>query len=978
MPGEQDIVSLGIDISSFDSQKIAVLKTYISIFNDLSKFDGKIFNPVMGDGLATFNTSIAQTNKLIDEMNAKLLSLNNSKSNYAAQAGIIKVIDNNLVSARGSGQAFGITLTHMLGYLRNIAYILPGIGLAGIFNLAFQAISSAAEAIGLFESGESKALKKNAELNNSLKDSIDRYEELRRVVKAFSEDIDNASFNSLTESSPYYNQDANSFFKEKNKSDLLSSRGYDQGKILQQKIDFDKIKLSNIESSINATSKYDGSSGLNALNLQKEINDYTVKISTLDKDITNISEAIVNKHKSYSLFRDKEINKDDLKEAKDDAVSSRQLIVAKYNQMISLLKEYYTIKNELDKDNKAIEKYNSDQSRKLLVETTKDNISVQQNKNKQILSDIRSTHEERLKAIKAERDEQEKINNIERVNVTGTKENPNLQFSENTAEYKIAINKQNTENLKAKQKFNEDTLKENIEFYQSQLKAQIEIQKNEVGLSAINNEKIQQNEHSSLEERLFSYSKYIDEKTKLEQLEFELSSSAGKQSKDDKESSLTKLQIDKLASDRDKQILVHKADAESKIYEIVYSSLQKQLNAIIVAGETEGAYNNHKLIQDLEANNSAYKNKEISLRKYLKIRADILEKDQRDALDKDINDDRKQQKRLFDLQQDALVGLDTAEKKLEDAKSLPDNTPDKKFIVDKSEGEVNAKKQNLEDVNKEVEINNKKLENDRLKKAKIEYGNDNKLRNEWINAALEIEKALYKGIKEIGDRIYENRISNIERQRQAMDEQYDMERDAITKSSLNAKDKAALDIQIAEQKHEFDVASKKEERQLKIEEAIFNKKLAIADAVINISAAIIRDGLTTPKSIADAVIGGIQLATIITTDIPSYKEGIKSTPKGEVARYGEDGPEAVKIPGKDTFIALKETISYLPKGTEIIPLRDDYPVFTNSIKDESWEQTKFLAKYITRSNKKEINNIFKPNIIVDMNFESRKRQILGN
>lgn len=983
MAGEQDIISLGLNIDSFNASKQAKLKEFILLFNDLAKYDGKIFNPVMGDGLTKFNTSIAETNRLVDELNIKLNKLNSTQVNpqvapvqqvttftrETEKASIaVKEHGNQVNLTNTKFGELGRQLTKNLSLLRTLAYILPGIGLAGIFNLGFDAIKDVITAL----TGVNDKMKviniDNKEYIDDLKTINDLLQSTLRIQNELSSGIN----------IEYKKQDL----------DYYKSLGENLGFILDK-----KIELSNLEKD----------KSIEQLRLQTGISDPNISVGAQMREVSAIGQQLqkLNEQKRILLkgviFTKKDLDdankagfdkqtlellrasggtggfvKKETRDNLDKLIESTQKL---YDQQLSLVTNYYKSVSELRVADAAKVKYISDQARTLLVETSKDAISVEQNKNKEILSNIQSTHEERLKAIKQEKEEQEGVNSLNRIKVTGTPENPNLTFSPGTSEYKIAVNKQTDENRKAQQKYNADILKENIDFYQKQLKAKIEIQKNEVELDAINNERIEQNEHISLEDRLLAYSKYIEDKTKLEDLEYNLAIAAGKSFEGDQKSSLTQLQIDKFRSDRDSQTLKNKSDAEAKIYQIVYSSLQNELKSIIVAGETEGAYNKHKLIQDLEANNDAYNKKEISLRKYLKRRKDILEKDERDALQKEIDDDRKQQLRLFNLQQDAIKGLEDAQGKLDKAKSSGAD----KFTIDKAEGEVKARAQNLEDINKEVEINNKKTENDRLKKAKIGYDDDNKLRNQWVDAALEIEKALYKGIKDVGDRIYENRVANLERQKTLFDQQYDIEREAVEKSSLNAKDKIALDIQLAEQKHEYDVNAQKEERRLKVEEAEFNKKLAVANAIIGISAAIIRDGLTTPKSIADAVVGAIELAEIISTPIPSYFVGTDSLPKSGLTRFGEKGqPELIKQRGKKPFIALTETVSYLEKGTQIIPLRKDSPVFDKQKNsDESWAQTRFLAKQIKNSNK-EIKNVFKPTIIIDMGFENRKKQILGN
>lgn len=1131
MAGEQDIVSLGLNIDSFNAQKMQRLRDFITLFNDLSKFDGKIFSPVMGDGLSSFNTSVAQTSKLLDEMNNKLNGLNsrnkdvsNSASsaaksttelglavgqhkknvdeaataqaklsaatatqaketaalkvqlaeikkaitdeakannelyqarlrdieqkkqqkkidaenaatqkkaakevsdsqkqqtreaianmklaektvkdqqkevdrladkwlqlknvlkgqqkeyvnNFVANgaddestkrslrvaqetAGIMDGINVDLRTAEGNATRFGRSLTRSLSVLRQAAYILPGIGIAGIFNLAFEAIGKVIERTGIFTSKLAQLNDATIKNNKSLKEQISLYEQIISKMKELS------------------SLDDKSIANQQKGVDKMKERGLSQDQILAAELDVTKSKVAlatkNVQNTFGDPSKIQGELSKTIENI-KALNIRIADVRRQEKKSEEIQRGVPEKDQIEGVEYLQLESRKQLKRRADLATGQLELQNKKYEILKSTSDEYYSSIQEQEEKTQEISRFNSDQQRKELVEKGKDNISVNQAVTKDILSNIQKTHEERIKAFKDELNEQKQLNSLDAISVTGTASNPNLTAT--PSEKRIAINKQNTENLKAVSKYNSDVLRENIEYYQRNLLAQIEVQKSLVEVDSINNEKIEQNETASLEDRLKAYANYIDDKTKLEQLEYELDISAGKSSATDKKSSLTKDERDRITSDRDKQILINKANAEASIYSIVYSSLQRQLKAVVDAGISEGEYNDQKLIDDLKKNNAAYKNKEENLVKYLKKRKDILEKDERETLQKDIDDDKRQGLRLFNLQQQLLIEEEIANTKLESAKALPESS-EKKFAVDTAQGEVNARGQSLSDVNKQISINKKKQKADELKQAKIAFDDDNKLRNEWIDAALRIEHKLYESIKNINERIIDNRIQLVERQKDLFDEQAEAEIYAIAKSSLNEKDKLALDIQLNAQKHEADVEAQKQERRLKIEEAEFNKKLAISNAAIGISAAVIRDGLTTPKSIADAIIGAIELAEIISTPIPSFKEGTDFF-KGGWARYGEAGPEIVKKPGQKPYLALKETISDLPKGTKIIPLRTDSPEFNYKEKDESWDQTRFLAAQIKKSNK-EIKNVFKPTIIVDMKFENRKREIFGN
>lgn len=71
-------------------------------------------------------------------------------------------------SATGSFAGIGKGLTSAFSGLKQIAYILPGLGIAGIFNLAFEAIAAAADELGIFGEKTKEADEATQELAKSM------------------------------------------------------------------------------------------------------------------------------------------------------------------------------------------------------------------------------------------------------------------------------------------------------------------------------------------------------------------------------------------------------------------------------------------------------------------------------------------------------------------------------------------------------------------------------------------------------------------------------------------------------------------------------------------------------------------------------------------------------------------------------------------------------------------------------------------
>jgi hypothetical protein len=174
-------------------------------------------------------------------------------------------------------------------------------------------------------------------------------------------------------------------------------------------------------------------------------------------------------------------------------------------------------------------------------------------------------------------------------------------------------------------------------------------------------------------------------------------------------------------------------------------------------------------------------------------------------------------------------------------------------------------------------------------------------------------------------------------------------------------------MQLQAQKAAADKAAAKEERKLKHDQAVFDKEMAAVKIVAATAVAIMEAGGLTPLALLVGAIGAIELATVLAAPIPSYAEGTDYH-KGGLARFGEAGAELIKEPNRPAYMAYTETISYLPKGTQVIPMsaaiRDDSKDSGNS-----WEQTKYLAAQIRRSQReiKNVVNVGSPKI--DLNFE---------
>lgn len=1143
MPGEQDIVSLGLNIDSFNSQKMKTLREYISIFNDLSKYDGKIFNPVMGDGLASFNSSIAQTSKLIDEMNSKLSSVKQSNSeysastsasaktttelglsmqlykkiaddvekikdklnaltsdeaknlaalklqlsetskdlinnanatnesyiakakdaaaakdaaenkkneaiaskdaaaakkaeekarqadiaqkkaeakvteqlisdyailkkalqdqaviyqnlalatgvnskaskaalsNYAATAGIINDIDKNLSKAGGGAGGFTQQLRGIWSGLLRIAYIMPGLGIAGIFNLAFDAIGNVLEELGLFVDKEKEILRVNTELNKSVVHQIDLYKDLGVMLRKLYDDY-------MRFESPISSNN-NAFLNAKDleeKSDILSARGLSKDVILPMKLDASKQKLASATESVMDYGKDGGgylplSAALSKI--RRDLDAVNTEYGSVLGSIGTYSEFVARKGKDIDGF--KRYGEEESKLLKAEAESRASLLKQKSEYLEGLLKSYIDANKEYEVSKATLTKFNEDEERMLRTENRRSEISLNLEKNKKILNDNRNFYEEKKAAILSDYNNTVNLNNTNLENIT-------TNNSSTEREKLAAIKKNKDDNSKAELQRDIELDKNEVQFYQRKITAETEIRKDEIEMSAINDERLFLNETYSWKERLNAYESYIVKKQSLKDLEYSLAIQKDASGPGEK-TSLTPEEKQRAETHKVTQKFIIQADAENRSYEIVKQSLEKERKLFIEKITQEQDIDRAAYAKELSENNDRFKNKLFKYEAFKKTKEAI---DKKYGVIFSFEDEIKKSDTNISIiksKYDELSSLKAqSDKDLVALKSILD------YETEGGKKSLNTERVYNEELGKNKAFNDaiikakedldsaiEKKDKDAVKAAQAKYEQLIQFEKEHSQNRKQIQEQAFELAKNLANRNVDYELQNIADISKSRNEQYQMSNEAVEKSTLNEKDRIALEIRLAQEKLEQDKKSEKEERKIKHDAAVMERDLTAAQVMWSTIAAV-ASALKIPPPAGEmlaaerGIIGALQLANIYAVRIPSYKYGTDSTPRGEVARYGEDGAEIVKIPGQEPFVALKETISYLPKGTEIIPIRDSYPVFDKK-ENDGWEQAKFIAKAISKSNKKEINNIFKPTINVDLGFDSYKRRILGN
>lgn len=193
--------------------------------------------------------------------------------------------------------------------------------------------------------------------------------------------------------------------------------------------------------------------------------------------------------------------------------------------------------------------------------------------------------------------------------------------------------------------------------------------------------------------------------------------------------------------------------------------------------------------------------------------------------------------------------------------------------------------------------------------------------------AIQAISDLLGGFADLGNAIFENKINQIEEEQDANDEAYEreieriealQERGAISTEEAEARKRAAED---KTRLKEEELAKKKAALQEK--QAKWDKSNNIIQTIMSTSLGIMRAmAMFPPNPVMAALIGAmgaIQLATIVSQQIPKYAKGTKDHPGG-LAIVGDGGKKEGVITEKGLFVTPdKPTLVDLPKHAQVMP-----------------------------------------------------------
>lgn len=216
-------------------------------------------------------------------------------------------------------------------------------------------------------------------------------------------------------------------------------------------------------------------------------------------------------------------------------------------------------------------------------------------------------------------------------------------------------------------------------------------------------------------------------------------------------------------------------------------------------------------------------------------------------------------------------------------------------------------------------VTKRKLDN--IKQLEEARKNLQGLETQAISASIDL-------VKQLVDGGYQKQLDALKAQSDQISANADIEKAAINDSLASSKSKADQNALIdARAKADQDRIAA-QQKQIKQKEAKFDKAISLAKVVQATSTAEVQaltylsNPLTAPLYPAIAAligaIGAVELATIVATPIPQYAKGTSSA-KGGLSLVGELGKEFVRTPtGQVFFTPSTPTLMDIPKGSEVL------------------------------------------------------------
>lgn len=638
-----------------------------------------------------------------------------------------------------------------------------------------------------------------------------------------------------------------------------------------------------------------------------------------------------------TLEKEVAAGKEDDAEATRKAIEGIQIDVdsktALYNAGFEARQNLFAADKDLAQISLEEQKFNADERRKLILESTHIEVDLIKAKNDKILNDERSTLKQRIAAIKSSAEAQKRAIEAEKNNVLNDPTASDVDKS-------LAVKKAAADELKINLEKNQSIEKENESFRLRDLQAQRSILELRVRQEIESNKRVVADMHSSFDERLAAFKSYTQDEKALIDADFQLKlQQAGisdkeiealKKNKDYKVKSkkITDDELLALQKDHENAILQLSIQTNKAVTEVLRAEIERRVE--LREDEVEqirSIYSNIDLSQseqyaeEVIALNNSLKAREVGIHEYNKRKVAIERKYSQQTIRNTISEIQTQLS-LYDGKEGELTAKELNLQRLLNQFNAAKTNAVKDELREQirlAEEEVKLAKLTVE---KKIELLKKLAEaqkNLSNKTTSDDEDTDLEKRNELIEA-LQNFGAAANSLHDIENAASDRRIQKIEAEKKALEDKFRQEIEGIENSGLSEEEKQEK-IAKAEKLHKAELrALEEKERQEKIKQAIFEKRNAMFNILLNTAVAVVRALPDTAKAFQAGALGAVQLAAAAAAPIPTFAKGTDSSPEG-LALVGEAGRELAKEPGGKWKMYDGPTFVNLEKGTKIYPNR---------------------------------------------------------
>jgi hypothetical protein len=195
----------------------------------------------------------------------------------------------------------------------------------------------------------------------------------------------------------------------------------------------------------------------------------------------------------------------------------------------------------------------------------------------------------------------------------------------------------------------------------------------------------------------------------------------------------------------------------------------------------------------------------------------------------------------------------------------------------------------------------------------------------FYDASINLANQAADAIISANRRQYEAEMAMLDRKREAIQTNYDLQMNLIDATSKTEEEYAERVAKLNSQRAEQEAAIEQQKKEAAIKQARFEKAAAIASIIQNTAVAIasaLKLGPAAPFVVAlIAAAGAAQLASVASAPIPAYKEGTDYH-KGGAFIAGDGGaPELIAPPNKAPYWSASTSTLYNESaGTKVIPI----------------------------------------------------------